>query len=781
MECQYVATQRGGIALLFEGHRYNKVRDGKEGTVYWRCARDRQCPGRAVTVYSRIKKANNKHNHPPDTWRNKVDQVVSDLKLRSQEDVTALPTLFTETLKCLAANPQMATLASMVPSLPALKSSLYRTRHRGMPTLVPFRDFCPDDEWTLSNNVDGAGASTSEPLDMAVKNTGVLLKRLRSLMKNTNYVSEILQAYIIPHKDSHQSEYLAPCDRRRTFITGFSGNYGTAIVTEDHAALWTDEQYFQQAEQQLDHNWTLMKEGIIGTPSQGEWLARILPIGSRIGVDPYLISYDCWKPLSNQLELAGHHLVSVNQNLIDFIWDDRPPPPSTSIEPLPLSYTGKSLGEKVAEIRQEMSNKEAVALLITALDEIAWLFNLRGCDVDYNPVFFAYSILTLETVYLFIDENKLTSSVRRHLQNDESDYSVKVEIRPYKLVKDCLGWLVNQLNGKIWISTKSSYALVNVVPRVRRIEFSSPVLSAKSIKNEVEIECMRQAHIKDGVAVCEFFAWLNEEVSQGEVTELIAANKLEEFRRQQKDYVSSSFETVSASGANSADIHYRPTEETFRVITSDEIYLCDCGAHYRDGTTDITRTVHFGTPSQYEKECFTRVVKGHIAVASAVFPRLTKGQMLDTLARRFLWEVGLDYSHSTGHGVGAYLNVHEGPVGISWKNNPDDPGLQEGMILSAEPAYYEEGQFGIRVKNVIVVKTADTKYNVKEHSFLTFEPLTLVPIQVKLLDPTLLTIDELEWLDNYHQMCRDIVGKALKEQGKHSAFQWLLKETQPLG
>ncbi|CAN7990211.1 unnamed protein product [Ixodes hexagonus] len=951
MECQYVATQRGGIALLYEGHRYNKVRDGKEGTVYWRCARDRQCPGRAVTVYSRIKKANNKHNHPPDAWRNKVDQVVSDLKLRAQDDATTLPTLFTETLKYLASSHQVAALASVVPTFPNFKSTICKPRHQLVPSLLQLRDFRPEDNWLYANSmcrcllcfslpghclvpvplrlglhglpagpsshhvdvacpeecvccpllargclvpvslvcpiktpvVDGASLpwlfvvgghhcrepkgcapwdiageglekclqapvslsniyitltnariptrwrksgrknkfrqfhqprrilappgcacskvprfaallspgtisfaaadepSTSEPLDMALRNTGTLLKRLRALMKNTTHVSETIQAYIVPSGDAHQSEYIAPCDKRRAFLTGFTGSAGTAIVTEDQAALWTDGRYFLQAEQQLDSNWILMKDGIPGTPSQGDWLCKVLSSGSRVGVDPFLMPYDAWKQLCNQLDASGHTLVPVSQNLVDLIWEERPSPPSRPLDSLSIIYTGKFWQDKIADIRQDMTQKSASVLVITALDEIAWLFNLRGSDIDYNPVFFAYAVITMDSAHLFIDENKLSATLQRHLSTDRNEKSVTVDIRPYRVFKDFLSLLINQQSGKIWVSSCSSYAVVSQVPKERRIESTNPVMLRKAIKNETEIECMRRAHIKDAVALCEFFVWMESQVPKGEVTEITAAAKLEHFRRCQEDYVGPSFETISASGPNAAIIHYRPEEDSDRRVTTEEVYLCDSGGQYRDGTTDVTRTWHFGMPSQYEKECFTRVVKGNIALSSAIFPRLVKGQMLDTLARRALWEVGLDYLHGTGHGVGAYLNVHEGPMGISWMPHPNDPGLQEGMILSIEPGYYEDNQFGIRIENLVLVRKAATKYNFKDRGFLAFDSLTLVPIQTKMLNPMMLTAEEVEWLDTYHQACRDVIGRALEEQGRDLALQWLLRETQPLG
>ncbi|CAG2171919.1 unnamed protein product, partial [Oppiella nova] len=575
------------------------------------------------------------------------------------------------------------------------------------------------------------------------------------------------------------------CDARRAFISGFDGSAGTALITQKEALLWTDGRYFLQAEKQLDHNWALMKDAIPGTPTQGEWLCKKLPSGSRVGVDPFVISYETWKPLAAQLESAGHTLVPINDNLVDEVWDNRPSPPNKTVDPLPLVFAGKGWRDKIVEIRQEMINKGATALVVTALDEIAWLFNLRGSDIEFNPVFFAYSVITLDNIYLFIDENKLSPEASKHLQIDVSlnhqNSGLSIELRPYRMIKEFLKWLISQLPGKIWISHKSSYSLVSVVPEMRRIESLSPVQLKKAVKNSVEIEGMKRSHIKDAVALCEFFAWLEEEVPKGDVNELSAAEKLEEFRRAQEDYMGPSFETISASGPNAAIIHYRSTEETNRPITADEIYLCDSGAQYRDGTTDVTRTIHLGTPSNFEKECFTRVVKGHIALASAIFPQLLKGQMLDTCARKALWDVGLDYLHGTGHGVGMFLNVHEGPMGISYRPYPDDPGLVEGMILSNEPGFYEEDKFGIRIENLVLIKKANTKYNFRNRGYLTFETITLVPIQTKLLQPSLLTSEEISWLDNYHQTCRDIVGKALEEQGKSSGLQWLLRETQPLG
>ncbi|KAI1305957.1 Xaa-Pro aminopeptidase 1 [Halotydeus destructor] len=948
MECQYVATQRGGVALVFEGHRYNKVRDGKDGTVYWRCSRDRQCPGRAVTVNNRVKKANNKHNHPAEaalrnggalmpgtgglglgvgsggggggggtssvtsagsTGSSSAHSTASSSSLhplaglhhlhhhqqqqqhhsanhhhhhRIQSPLTGhhvpqssvahnetnnnnhrqghhrlpadslaamtaaqealgshqstmaaamtFPSMLTETLKYLAAasgNPQMAAaFASSIvssisgsgsPSVPASSSlspslknldrimglgghfnpmspSALGGRATGGATsaatlghhrLMPPSDFSHH----MSNGGDTdsfSDCSDDQPLNMAVRSPTQLVKRLRTLMKNSHYVPETVHAYIIPSGDSHQSEYIAACDARRSFVSGFDGSAGTAIVTLEEAGLWTDGRYHLQAERQLDPSWLLMKEGLSETPTMSDWLCKQLPPNSRVGADPFLLSGDTWNKMSKELDECGHSLVAVDKNLVDLVWDDRPPPPSAPIVPLAIRYTGKSWQDKMTETREEMAKKNASALVITALDEVAYLFNLRGSDIDYNPVFFAYGVLTRENIYLFVDDTKLTPLSRKHLQLDvpvNQQSGMCIELRPYKMVKDFLKWLVSQEpTGKIWISNKSSFALVSIIPESRRVSAPNPVLLRKAIKNQVELDCMRRAHIKDAVALCEFFAWLEEELNKGqEVTEISAADKLEEFRKTQEDYMGLSFDTISSSGPNGAIIHYSPTEATNRVITKDEMFLCDSGGQYCDGTTDVTRTMHFGAPSDYQKECFTRVVKGHIALARQVFPNKTTGNRLDAIARQHLWQVGLDYGHGTGHGVGMYLNVHEGPTSIGFRPAPDDPGLQEGMILSNEPGYYEDGSFGIRIESLVAVEKAESKYNFRNQGFLAFDTITLVPIQTKLLDPTLLTRDEVEWLDKYHETCRDIVGAALEEQGRKAGLSWLLRETQSLG
>ncbi|KAL3865143.1 hypothetical protein ACJMK2_006764 [Sinanodonta woodiana] len=616
---------------------------------------------------------------------------------------------------------------------------------------------------------------------MAAKCTTEILARLRTLMRKTS--AGPIHAYIVPSGDAHQSEYIAPCDSRRAFITGFTGSAGTAVITMKEAALWTDGRYYLQAEQQMDTNWKLMKDGSVTTPSQGEWLSQVLEEGNCVGVDPYLLSVETWNPLSKLLKSNGLSLVPVMENLIDQVWDDRPFPPRNSLLVLTEAYTGKNWKTKVKEVREKLAEKKAGAQILTALDEIAWLFNLRGSDIEYNPVFFAYAVITMQDIYLFLDEDRLDNRVKKHLElkGTSIENGINITTKPYEDVKAFVGNLADEVKGKIWVSDKSSYGLVQNVPKIKRLMQPSPVSLMKAVKNSVEIEGMKRAHVKDAVTLCEFFSWLEKEVPKNSVTELSAAEKLEKIKQGQEDYVSLSFSTISSVGSNGAIIHYRPTPETDKHLNINEIYLCDSGAQYRDGTTDVTRTMHFGTPTAHEQECFTRVLKGHISLSTVIFPNGLKGHMLDSLARTSLWETGLDYLHGTGHGVGAFLNVHEGPCGIAQRINLQEVPLQEGMIVTDEPGYYEDGKFGVRIENCVLVIKAETKFNFKDKGFLTFEPITLVPIQTKMINPSLLTQKEIDWVNDYHAKCRDIVGAELKLQDKQEALEWLLRETEPIG
>lgn len=595
-----------------------------------------------------------------------------------------------------------------------------------------------------------------------------------------------LSAYIVPSCDAHNSEYLASCDERRAFITGFNGSAGTAIITAKDACLWTDGRYFLQASTQMDDNWTLMKEGQPETLSRGDWLAKNLDSGATVGVDPFLVPVSEWNNLNRSLEKANIKLVGVKNNLIDTVWgSNQPEQPNQSIMPLEIKFTGKSWEDKVAEMRAKMKDKEVDVLVLSALDDIAWLLNLRGSDIQYNPVFFAYTAVTHDRVYLFVNEGQVTDAVIAHLK-PEKDVKNIVEIKSYEAIT---GYLSELRSKSIWLSNTASQALISLCSQgspkdnthnVLTIE-CSPVTLAKAIKNKVEIQGFINCHVRDAAALCSYFAWLEKEIPSGTVTEISGADKLASLRAEMENFVGLSFDTISSIGPNGAIIHYKPTEESSRTLTTEEVYLVDSGGQYKDGTTDVTRTLHFGTPKTFEKECYTRVLKGQIKVAQAVFPSMIKGNYLDTLARISLWEVGLDYSHGTGHGVGAYLNVHEGPMGISWRPYPDDPGLQVGMVLSNEPGYYQDGDFGIRLENLVHIVKADTPHNFRDRGYLTFEDLTVVPIQKKMIEPKFLTEAEINYINQYHQKCKDMVGPLLRSMGKKDGLNWLIRETSPIG
>ncbi|XP_071505473.1 xaa-Pro aminopeptidase 1-like [Diadema antillarum] len=609
------------------------------------------------------------------------------------------------------------------------------------------------------------------------KNTTLILDKLRSLMKSSQYGGPI-QAYIIPSCDAHQNEYIAACDCRRPYVTGFTGSSGTAIVTENEAAMWTDGRYFLQAAKQLDHNWKLMKMGLPDTPSQETWLGEVLPSGSKVGVDPFLFRWESWKSFVSHLNDAGHSLVPIQPNLVDLVWgDERPHPPKNEVKVHELSYAGESSAAKVSHMRLKMAEARVGNLIITALDEIAWLFNLRGSDIEYNPVFFAYAVITMDSVHLFVEDNKLTGAVREHLNTGH-----EVTLHSYSAIQRFVTDLFVGGGKKTWISAHSSFALVNLIPKQHRYIHNSPIWQSKAVKNEVEIQGMKQAHIRDAVALCEYFAWLEQEIPKGYLNEVTAADMLEKLRSEQEDFVSLSFATISSMGPNGAVIHYKPELETALTLNTQEIYLCDSGGQYRDGTTDVTRTLHFGTPTQHQKECFTRVLKGVIALASIIFPEGTRGALLDSFARQFLWEVGLDYMHGTGHGIGSFLNVHEAPHLISFRVGAgSEAPLEAGIFMSDEPGYYEDGAFGIRIENIVQAVPVQTKHSFNGKKVVTFDTVTLVPIQVKMIDPSLLTEKEVSWLNTYHSKCREVVGAELERQGREKGLKWLLRETQPIG
>ncbi|KAJ3042961.1 hypothetical protein HDV00_006268 [Rhizophlyctis rosea] len=612
---------------------------------------------------------------------------------------------------------------------------------------------------------DGQNAKPSQA------NTTERLSKLRDVMTKHG-----LQAYIVPSEDAHQSEYIADCDARRAYISGFTGSAGLAVVTQTNAALWTDGRYFLQASKQLDDNWILQKTGLPDVPTKEEWLVQVLPKGSKVGIDPTLLTVGAAKTLREALEKENHELIGVPENLIDNIWTNRPERPRNAVQVHPLEYAGQSSEEKIQKLREEIKKNKSWGFVLNALDEIAWLFNLRGSDIAYNPVFFAYALITQSDAILYIDSAK----VKSHLGS-------AVTIRPYEAVVGDLAAYSSQFQNvedaqKLWIGSGCSMALEAAAGGDKAVtESRSPVMIAKSIKNEVELEGFRQSHIRDAAALISYFAWLEDELvnkKNTQISEVDGADVLEKLRSQQLKFVGLSFDTISSTGPNGAIIHYKPEKGTCSLIRADQLYLCDSGGQYLDGTTDVTRTLHFGTPTDHEKDAFTRVLKGHIQLDLAVFPKATTGYLLDVIARVPLWKAGLDYRHGTGHGVGSYLNVHEGPQGVGTRIAYNDIHLTAGMTVTNEPGYYQDGDFGIRIENVMLIRKVDTANRFGDRDYFGFEHVTVVPIQTKLVKVELFTAEEREWLNAYHRECYEKVAPLL--QNNQQALQWLERETRAI-
>ncbi|KAL2490535.1 Metallopeptidase M24 family protein [Abeliophyllum distichum] len=625
------------------------------------------------------------------------------------------------------------------------------------------------------------------------------LRRLRELFSRPTIN---IDAYIIPSQDAHQSEFIADCYARREYISGFTGSAGTAVVTKDKAALWTDGRYFLQAEQQLNSSWILMRAGNLGVPTTSEWLNGVLTPGSRIGIDPFLFSSDASEELKEAIAKKNHELVYLYDiNLVDEIWKEaRPKPPDKPIRVHDLKYAGVDVSSKLSSLRSELTDAGSSAIVISMLDEIAWLLNLRGSDVPHSPVMYAYFVVEIDGAKLFIDDAKVTPEVMNHLKN------AGIELRPYESILSEIESLAAK-GACLWLDTSSvSAAIVNtykfacnkfaggigsLINKNKRtiplgpngeswepsaVNKSSPVCLAKAVKNEAELQGMCNSHLRDAAALAHFWAWLEDEISNGVVlTEVDVADKLLEFRSAQEGFVDTSFDTISGSGANGAIIHYRPDPNRCSTVDSEKLFLLDSGAQYIDGTTDITRTVHFGEPSSRQKECFTRVLQGHIALDQAVFPENTPGFVLDAFARSALWKIGLDYRHGTGHGVGAALNVHEGPQSISFRFGNMTP-LLKGMVVSNEPGYYEDHSFGIRIENLLIVKEVDTPNRFGGIGYMGFEKLTFVPIQTKLVDLSLLSTAEIDWLNDYHNRTWEKVSPLVDG----SSRQWLWNNTRPV-
>ncbi|KAH8102236.1 Creatinase/aminopeptidase [Cristinia sonorae] len=608
---------------------------------------------------------------------------------------------------------------------------------------------------------------------MAPVNTTDRLKVLRDLMAKPEYD---VSAIVIPTDDQHASEYIAQCDERRAFISGFTGSAGTAVVTLKDAYLFTDGRYHLQASQQLDQNWTLMKQGLPDVPTWQEFLSKNLENKSRIGIDPTTFIASDADGLQTSLKPKDSALVSLSDNLVDLVWPERPPRPANKVFPLDVKYAGQSSEDKIAAIRKELKEKNYKAIVISMLDEVAWVLNLRGSDIDYNPVFFAYVIVTDTRTILFVNPAQVDDAVSASLDT-------AVELQPYNAFFPYLKGIAVELaftkETKVLLSDKTSLAVAEAIGRDYVTIARSPVADLKSIKNATEIEGFRQSHIRDGSALVRYFAWLDEQLNNGAVlNESQAADQLEKYRSELDLFKGLSFPTISSTGPNGAIIHYQPDPNDCAIVKRDQIYLCDSGAQFLDGTTDTTRTWHFGTPTAEEKRAFTRVLQGHIAIDVAIVPNGTTGYIIDSFARRPLWEDGLDYRHGTGHGVGHFLNVHEGPQGIGMRIVYNSSPLKAGMTVSNEPGYYADGQYGIRIENVVIVRDVQTRNNFGNKGYLGFEHVTMCPIDKKLVDADLLTMSERKWLDAYHA---EVLEKLTPHLGHdQKALEWLKKQCSPL-
>lgn len=587
--------------------------------------------------------------------------------------------------------------------------------------------------------------------------TKIKLEKLRNKMRDAG-----IDAYIIPSSDPHKSEYVAERWKSREWISGFSGSAGLAVVTQEHAGLFTDSRYFLQAIDELEGSgFELHKVFNQFVPQHFSWLQENLKDGDTLGFDGKTLSAAEVKRCKS---LLPNIKIKHDEDLIDAVWEDRPPVPTNPIFLHDEKFCGLSAKKKLEQLRTKMKSEDIDVFAISTLDDIAWLYNIRCNDVEYNPVAIAYTAIEKNQAHLFIDDQKLTSAVKTALE------SYGVSIQPYDGIKD---YLAKQ--DKDTMVGFDSYKLNQILfesIQAKKKATKSFTTELKAVKNEVEIANFRKAMEKDGVALVRTFMWLEENLGKIRITERELSDKLAHFRSQQEGYFGESFGAIVGYKSNGAVIHYRPGVENSKEIHNQGVLLVDSGGQYFDGTTDITRTFCFDEPQQEVKTAYTAVLKGHIALDNAVYPEGTIGGQLDILARKALWDEGLNYLHGTGHGVGFFLNVHEDPQGFTAGNSPrSNTILKEGMVTSNEPGYYKDNAFGIRIENLIL-----TKKHAKE-GFYEHETLTLFPIETKMIDETKMDHTEKSWLNRYHQE----VYERLKTQLNEKEQAWLKEKCKPLG
>lgn len=587
------------------------------------------------------------------------------------------------------------------------------------------------------------------------------LARLRELMK-----CEHLSAFIFPSTDAHQSEYVADHWRGREWISGFNGSAGTAVVTMKSAALWTDSRYFLAAEEQLeDTEYQLMRLKMEGTPTIAEWLGKELQDvqSPEVGLDGMVNSYNYVKDLSYSLRKLGGITLRTNLDPLEQIWENRPSLPANPVEIQPLEYAGETLASKVVRIRKSLRELHADGMLVSALDDIAWTLNLRGTDVHCNPVFVSYLLIESDKVSLFVDDNKLSPEVKQYLQDNQ------VSLYNYNKVEKCLESYSEYnilLDGD-----ETSYYLWKTVKCQEIVAAASPIPAMKAVKNKAEIEGYRSAMLKDGVAMVKFLKWLKPAVEAGGQTEISIDEKLTSLRAEQKLFRDISFDTIAGYAQHGAIVHYEATPETDVVLKPEGLILIDSGAQYQDGTTDITRTIALGAVSEEMKHIYTLVLKAHIQLELVKFPDGASGTQLDAVGRECMWREGYNFLHGTGHGVGSYLCVHEGPhqIRMEWMPTP----LRAGMTLTDEPGLYLAGKFGVRIENTVLISDyMSTEFG----KFLQIEPLTLCPIDTTPIDVDMLLPEEIDWLNAYHHSVYEKLSPFLDEEEKI----WLENATKPI-
>lgn len=587
------------------------------------------------------------------------------------------------------------------------------------------------------------------------------IEKLRSLMKEKD-----IFAYIIPSADYHQSEYVGEFFKGREFISGFTGSAGTVVITQEKAILWTDGRYFLQAEEELSTSCVeLYKMGQENVPTTFEYIENEVPSGSKVGFDGRTISAAMGAIL--ELNLAKKNItISYEDDLLNEIWEDRPALSDAKAFLLDIKYSGEDFTSKIARVREWMRENNTTTHILTSLDDIAWLFNIRGGDIKYNPVVLSYAVITLDKAILFVDENKLNDEIKTSFGEEVVEIKNYFEI--YEFVKT-----INKEEIVLIDSNKISYSILKNIPAgVKVVNGMNPSTKFKAQKNSVEIENTKKAHIRDGVAVTKFMYWLKNNIGKIEITELSAADKITELRREQGKFIEESFGTIAGYASNGAIIHYSVTKESNTTLKDRGLFLLDSGGQYFDGTTDITRTFALGELTKEEKYHFTTVARAMIRLSDVKFLHGVNGYYLDILARGILWNEGLNYNHGTGHGVGHVLNVHEGPNGFRL-DNKESAILEEGMITTNEPGFYKAGSHGIRLENeMLCVKGEKNEFG----KFMEFEPITIAPIDLDAINVELMKEDEKAYLNEYHKMVFDTVSPFLTTEETN----WLKEYTRAI-